>query len=438
MDEATISKLRDTLTEKLDDIILGQDKYLMAQAEELSKNVMDAFAGGLFESEGAQLVEDARFLDGLRQKWPDIWNKLGLNALDVLIDALLTGNFELVGELIAEDVAQGLGTIGEKLDPILNEIQEKLTSTYFWEHPEEQAELLKSVTNQQIWYNKRLDEGFGQRNILLDNALVYDKNFWEQIAKNAVDHTDWYSSYQLDAIDKMKRTIDKFGFETIQPEQWSNFISDMSGETDKLTSSLNKQKDSITDWGTVVDSTIDDTCDIMSDFGKWQEDPTNGMFFPSHIESIENYNKRMEEEAQAGKVDIPVTITPQIAEDFDINKLMDAPEFDVVPKLKEGVDLQNLLKSQDEQIVKMPIDINDELALTNSEILRTNISDIQPIMEVDLYTTPALLDAQNLAFDISQITPVMTVQVDVSANAGQIQAIVEQAVYNAIQGAYES
>ena len=158
-----------------------------------------------------------------------------------------------------------------------------------------------------------------------------------------------------------------------------------------------------------------DEC-ISSTFSTWRNQQPD-MFYESIVGSTENYIKRVKELAELGRasdtqIEYAASLNKQSVEEFlgQTTELENAAEIDAI--------------------------LETDQALTDAETLESDISAMVPEMEVSLLTTNALLDAQSLFASIERMNPHMQVSVDISANAGQIAAIAQAAVRDAIASAY--
>lgn len=239
----------------------------------------------------------------------------------------------------------------------------------------------------------------------------------------------------------------------------SDTLEILSAKTEENTSKVKEYKEALV-W------------DPSSLFGQWQESSESGVFFDSYIgasygTNFENYLKRLAEQkssvadsaerlaaAHRGEyiapsvADLSLDIDTTQADtklqnvETNINKIIELTskpqylEIQFVGNKTQGTATETTAQAAGSDSLEVKIStIEADTKLNNTNQLLTDIQAAADPIKVDADTTAAHKELDDLMADIAALRPRVKVEVDISANAADIQVLAEEAVSQAIRNA---
>lgn len=253
---------------------------------------------------------------------------------------------------------------------------------------------LPGLKNDMSQMNTLYNTGFGENQTIA-------KNYVEGIEKLLGNHRDWFNGWQQDLLTMYQNQ--KIGLDDLL-DIW-NQMEGAAQKTDKTTEKLKDQTVGYDNLKKAIEGCGD--C-AVSEFGQWQE-AQDGLFQDSYI-------------GQGGQAYLDWK-TQQVSAIAETQRAMRAAGGTV---LGQDYTQSPLL----EQRIKVNADMSP--AEADKAAFEATVAAANPEMKVSAITQAAMDEVNRLVNYIITVNPVMSVQVQVSAYAGEIRAIVESEVRAAL------
>lgn len=408
-----------TYKEHLLDNITQMKPYLEDEMADLAKKGTDAFSDHSFsDEERADMLGMKPWLEALKEKSPEEFAKAGGDSWLAFIKAIESGAssgelekiFSELSEKIAKTTLTTFGTsTAKKFDLAAWLKNPDRTLVADWQDFAKnvfQPALIDATTTSLKDLNLGLGDGYRA-----------GKDLLEAFKAVAAVMPELFTGEQLMALQKYNGSLD--GTKTT--------LEAMSVKIDKSNSNLKEFKETI------------ELCEPLSEdlFAQWQEGETSGAFFESYVgasygTNFENYLKKLSEQ-YASTAD-----SAQRLNDAH-NGIYTAPGTDLtldIDTVQAGQNLDGITTTLDGILekTKTPMylsigSVAPEGTTTDLEKIKSDITSIQKSVKLTVDIDRVNFDT--LLKDIAAAHS-MPVTVDVSANAGQIRALVDAAISEAL------
>jgi TP901 family phage tail tape measure protein len=434
-----------------EDVVVDLETALSTKLSEVGKAGGNALANGIIE------VQEQRTLTELA----DEFTKMGGDASDKLIAAILAKDWAEVGKILSSEVSDGVefGGIGEKLTAEFSDARSALQSSKIFEmlYSEDAAERAKAedwvkqnVADLDVWYAKHLgDAASGWQTQAEEYGLKVPEAFWGRLSEQWQTHSDWFDGQlglRMSVLDSYVEayygTWEKFADTAPMEEQ----IQALKYLQDELEDNKEKLKDQTVGYDQLKDAIGDCSECAVSAFEQWQEAQDN-LFKDSYIgpggqqylDWYADQQARLEETARAADAVGAVKLG-------SLNEVDYSAPIERTVKItadSTGVDsaLSSIQAGIDQVVAKVgsPLQPSMDSAAIDQTIatIGTSLGKMQKTAEepmqlrADANQAYSEIDAL-LAYIASNSQQTIHVTVSVDAYAGEIEAQVDAAIRAAL------
>lgn len=415
-----------------------------SKMSELGEAATEALNGELTDDEKAILLAYEPQLEFLKANFPEEFKEAGGESTLALIDALKAGDYTAVGKYAAGLVKDGLLT--------------EFNTTKFEEL--DFSEWIKAPNWDNIFDPSAYITNVFQPKVLeAASTALKDLSTGEDAA--------YASGNELIMSWKELMAIMPELFTPEQQQALKNYDGNLLKLSDTLDVLAQKTDENKTKMAEYKEALVWDPSSL---FGQWQEGSESGVFFDSYIgasygTNFENYLKRLAEQkssvadsaerlaaAHRGEyiapsvADLSLDIDTTQADtklqnvESNINKIIELTSKPQYLEIQFVGDKNTATEANAQSTSSDSLEV--QISTTEADLKLNNISqqisDIQSAadpLKVDADTTAAHKALDDLMADIAALRPKVRVEVDISADATEIQLLAEEAVSAALRNA---